>query len=118
MTNRPWFEQRLRRFSAARRHLLNATLAYRLGCVALVIGVFALLLLSGWIPWALANLSIFAIMAGAVLVLVLAYPLRHARFQSPLDEAFRIESLVGELHSRVISAWDFVASDFSHPLAQ
>ena len=47
MTDKPSFASRLRRFSAARRGLHNAALAYRLGAAALTAGALALLYVIG-----------------------------------------------------------------------
>jgi hypothetical protein len=117
MTEAQQFEQRIRRFSAVRRRLLNAALGYRLAVLALIAGVAGLLLLGGWIPGALVNLGLFAALALFVLALVCSYPLRHVRYRQPLDEAFHMESLHGKLNSRVVSAWDFLHWPDRSPLA-
>ncbi|MFM9194221.1 MAG: hypothetical protein ACKOWG_00470, partial [Planctomycetia bacterium] len=114
---RRWFETRLRRFSRARRHLLNATLAYSLGTVAAVVGTAALILLAGWLPWPPLNLAIFAGACLTGLALAVASIRRRRRFRSPLAEAFEVESLCGGLNSRVVSAWDFLEQAELEPLA-
>ena len=48
MSEKIAFESRLRRFSRARRGLLNAALAYLLGILAFGISTDGMLLLSGW----------------------------------------------------------------------
>ncbi|MFM8635415.1 MAG: hypothetical protein ACKOEX_11510 [Planctomycetia bacterium] len=114
---RRWFETRLRRFSRARRHLLNATLAYSLGTVAAVVGTSALILLSGWLPWPPLNLAIFAGACLTGLAIAVAYLRQRRGFRSPLAEAFEVESLCGGLNSRVVSAWDFLGQAELEPLA-
>ncbi len=118
MTNqRQQFEQRLRRFSAVRRRLLNAALGYHLAAWVLMAGVVGLLSLGGWLPGALLNLGLFAALLLTALGLAGFYPLKHARFRRPLDEAFVMEGLHGDLNSRVVSAWDFLHHDHPSPLA-
>ncbi len=116
MTDSQQFEQRIRRFSAVRRSLLNAALGYRLAALVLMVGVVGLLLLSGWIPGALVNLALFVLLLLIVLGLACSYPLRHVRFRRPLDEAFHMEQLHGNLNSRVVSAWDFLHQKDLTPL--
>src|SRR5262249_41560187 len=118
MTDNQSFLTRIARFSRVRRGLLNATLAYRLGWFALVAGVAALLLLSGWLPNAMVNLALFALLASFLIALVVVAVIRWARFRSYLDEAFHLEQLAGNLNSRIISAWDFLASSFTTPLTR
>jgi hypothetical protein len=109
---------RLRRFSHKRRGLLNAALGYRLGLFALLAGTLGLLLLSGWLPGALVNMVLFALLALALLGLAGALALRWTRFRSGLDEAFRLEQLAGNLNSRVVSAWDFLSHNTLTPLTR
>jgi hypothetical protein len=117
MDVRRWFDARLRRFSRVRRHLLNAALAYSLGTTAAVVGCVALILLAGWLPWAMLNLAVFAAACLTALSLAVAYLRHRRRFRSPLAEAFEVESLCGGLNSRVVSAWDFLERDATEPLA-
>ena len=72
-------QERLRRFSAARRGLLNAALGFRLGGIAAGSGAAGLLLLSGWLPDAFVNLALFLILAGSLLVLATLYAWKRAR---------------------------------------
>lgn len=118
MNEMQWFKDRLSRFSSARRWLLNAALAYRLGTVALVGGVLALLLLSGWLPGPLVNLALFGMLVLFLLGLAIVLLLRWTRFRSPLVEAFQIEKLAGGLNSRVISSWDFLTVGLDSPLTR
>src|SRR4051794_16221326 len=107
MTNGRDFQQRIERFSGARRHLLNATLVYRLSSVALVGGIAALLLLSGWLPGVFVNLALFAVLATLLGGLLIYCPIKWSRRRDALYEAFVMEQLAGKLNSRLISAWDF-----------
>jgi hypothetical protein len=118
MHERQWFLQRLRRFSRARRRLLNAALAYRLAFLGLAAGVLALLFLGGLLPGALVNLILFGILALFLLGLVIRLATRWRRFRSPLEEAFVIEGLAGDLNSRVVSSWDFVTAGPDTPLTR
>jgi hypothetical protein len=118
MSDRPSFASRLGRFSAMRRGLRNAALAYRLGAMALTAGAAALLILSGWLPGAFVNLALFAVLAVFLLGLAGLAVRRWTRFRSYLDEAFRIERLAGGLNSRVVSAWDFLDRGIRTPLTQ
>src|SRR5436190_20808550 len=104
MTDRTAFETRLRRFSRARRGLLNAMLSYRLGILALGAGVVGLLLLSGWLPGVLVNLGLFAALALWLLVLSVLWLVRRVRFRGCPDEASQVEVLAGNLNSPVASA--------------
>ncbi len=117
-SGRQQFETRLRRFSRARRGLLNAARQYHLGLLGLGAGVLGLLLLSGWLPNVVVNLTLFALLALWLLVLVAVWLVRRDRFRSPLDEAFRLEELAGNLNSRVVSAWDFAQEERPLPLHQ
>jgi hypothetical protein len=112
------FEERIAAFSKARRRLRNAELAYRLGGWAAATGVGGLLLLSGWMPSAFLNLTLFALAAGALIYLAVAYLRRRNRFRSHLDEAFRMEELEGGLNSRLVSALDFLEEDRPTALMQ
>src|SRR5579871_2854545 len=116
MTDRPSFTSRLTHFSATRRGLLNAALAYRLGAAALAAGLLALLLLAGWLPGAFVNLALFAALAAFLLGLAAVALVRWTRFHSHLDEAFHLEHLAGGLNSRVVSAWDFLDRNVRTPL--
>jgi hypothetical protein len=118
MTDRTAFETRLRRFSRARRGLLNAVLSYRLGVLALGAGVVGLLLLSGWLPGVLVNLGLFALLVLWLFVLCVLWLVQRVRFRGCLDEAFQLEELAGTLNSRVISAWDFLHEIQPTPLQQ
>ncbi len=118
MDDRQRFEQRLRRFSAVRRHLLNAALGYRLGSWAALLGVVCLPLSSGWLanPFATALLSLLLLVA--LLSLLVVGWRRRVRFRSCLHEAFEVEALAGDLNSRLISAWDFLQRGLTAPLAR
>src|SRR5947207_4534741 len=94
-------QERLRRFSAARRGLLTAALGFRLGGIAAGLGAAGLLLLSGWLPNAFVNLALFLSLAGSLLVLAARYAWKRARFRSCLDEAFRMEELAVSADSRI-----------------
>jgi hypothetical protein len=118
MSDIRYFADRIRRFSRARRGLLNTALSCRLGTWALLAGILALLLLCGWLPGAVINLGLFALLALFVLALLAVVLLRWQRFRSHLDEAFRMELLAGNLQSRVVSAWDFLERDLKTPLTQ
>jgi hypothetical protein len=118
MTDKPSFASRLRRFSAARRGLHNAALAYRLGAAALTAGALALLFLTGWLPGVFVNLALFAAFAAFLLGLAIVAIRRWTRFRSCLDEAFQIERLAGGLNSRVVSAWDFLDRNVHTPLTR
>ncbi len=112
------FEERFRQFSAVRRGIMNATLGYGLGTVALAAGIASLLLLTGWIPNLYVNAVLFAIFAIGMLGLLTAYLIKRRRFRSCLEEAFIMEELAGRLNSRLISAWDFQRQGLDAPLAQ
>jgi hypothetical protein len=116
MSERITFERRLRRFSRARRGLLNGVLGFRLGLLALIAGIVGLILLSGWIPNVLVNLALFAILAVCLIILAVIGMVRRERFRGCLDEAFRLEALAGNLNSRVVSAWDFLHEEPLTPL--
>lgn len=118
MTDLQLFTVRLRRFSRVRRGLRNAVVAYRLGTWAALAGLAGLLLLNGWLPTALLNLGLFAALLVFLLVLALITGWQWDRFRSPLAEAFELEQLAGGLNSRVVSAWDFLASDRRDTLTQ
>jgi hypothetical protein len=108
--------RRLARFSRTRRHLLNAGLAYRLGALAVVAGIAALVLLSGWLPSVLANLILFALIGLVLLGLGIVLVVRWTWFRSYLHEAFLLERLAGNLNSRVVSALDFLVEGVDNPL--
>lgn len=116
MADKHKFERRFRRFSATRRGLLNATLAYHLASLALATGVVGLVTLGGWLPNAFCNLGLAAILAIFWLALGLTYLLRWARFRSCLREAFAMEELAGDLDSRLVSGWDFLEQELASPL--
>lgn len=116
MDARQWFSARLRRFSRVRRHLLNAALAYRLAAAGALCGLATLIVLSGWLPGSALNLLLFAAACTIWLGLLVRYATRRSHFRSELDEAFRVESLVGGLNSRLISAWDFLHWPGEEPL--
>ena len=116
MADKQHFETRIRRFSGVRRILLNTTLGLRLANLALLGGAFGLLILSGWLPNPLVNLGLFAVLALFLLALLGGYALRRERFRSTLHETFIMEELAGGLHSRLISAWDFLARGHLTPL--
>jgi len=107
MADTAHFESRTSRFSKVRRSIANQTLGLKLTFRALTAGVAGLILLSGWLPNAFVNLSLFAAMAVYVVALAVRYVLRRTRFVSSLREAFIMESLAGTLNSRLISALDF-----------
>src|SRR5438445_154786 len=115
MIDKEHFAARLRRFSRVRRGLLNATLFYRLGFFALLAGVLALFLLSGYLPGALVNMALFAVLALFLLGLAIILVLRWTRFGSALAEAFHLEELAGNLNSRIVSAWDFLVAGYLTP---
>ncbi len=110
------FRDRIERFSAARRGVANATLAYRLGTVAAVALIAALILLSGWLPNAVVNVLLFITLAGLLIGLAAAYVMKRLRFPGYLNEAFIMEELVGGLNSRLISALDFLNTEIRSPL--
>ena len=112
------FQQRIERFSGARRHLLNATLVYRLSGVALVAGIVALVLLAGWLPGVFVNLALYAALAMLFAGLLIYCPWHWSRPRDALYEAFVMEQLAGKLNSRLISAWDFLENDWKTPLTQ
>lgn len=116
MTERREFYRRIERFSSARRHLLNATLVYRLSSVALVAGIATLVLLSGWLPGVFVNLALFAALAILLAALLVMCPVKWSHRRETLFEAFVMEELSGELNSRLISAWDFLENDWKTPL--
>lgn len=118
VSSKQTFEARFRRFSAVRRGILNATLGYGLGTVALAAGCAALLLLTGWLTNLYVNAALFAIFALGVLALGITYLIKHRRFRSCLEEAFIMEELDGRLNSRLVSAWDFHEQGLEAPLAQ
>jgi hypothetical protein len=118
MSDLQLFTVRLHRFSRARRGLRNAAVGYRLGTWALLAGIAGLLLLSGWLPGAILNLALAAVLVIVLLALALSAGWQWDRFRSALDEAFQLEELAGGLDSRVVSAWDFLASDRLDPLTQ
>jgi hypothetical protein len=109
---------RLRRFSRVRRGLLGAALVYRLGTYALTAGTVGLLLLNGWIANAWVNLGVLAVLVCFWCGLVVAAVVRRPRFRGLLDEALRMESLIGGLNSRLISAWDFLQREMDSPLCR
>lgn len=110
------FEPRLSRFSAFRRRLLNAALAYRYGAIALGTGAVALVLLAGWLPGAFLNLALAGFWLALLTVLAVRFLIRRERFRSWLDEAFHMELLAGNLNSRLVSAWDFLELKIATPL--
>jgi len=116
MTEGRDFQQRIERFSGVRRHLLNATLVYRLSGIALVAGIAALVLLSGWLHGVFVNLALFAALAILLAGLLIYCPVKWSRSRDALYEAFVMEQLAGKLNSRLISAWDFLANDWKTPL--
>ncbi len=118
MDDRTQIEARLRRFSAARRHVLNATLAYRLGVRAAVAGAVAIPLLSGWITSPYVNALLSLALVVTLLVLAVTGWRRAARFRSVLHEAFAFEALEGDLNSRLVSALDFLQRGLDTPLTQ
>src|SRR5262252_5918150 len=97
-------QARLRRFSSARRGLLNAALGLRLGGMGAGAGAAGLLLLSGRLPNPFVNLALFLLLACSFLVLAALYVWKRARFRSSLDEAFRLEELAADADSRIVSA--------------
>lgn len=101
-------EQRLRRFSRARRHLHNAALGYRLGGLVATVMAAVMILASGWIRSVWFNALVSLAVPGALLFGLTMLARRHVRFKSALDEAFRFEALAGDLNSRLISALDFL----------
>src|SRR5262249_29790324 len=111
-------QERLRRFSAARRGLMNATLGLRLGAVAAGAGAAGLLLLSGRLPDAFVNLALFLILGCFFLALLARYVWKRARFRSCLDEAFRMEELAAGADSRIVSALDFLEQGIETPLTR
>ena len=106
--DRQVFETRIQRFSKVRRGRLNAALAYSLGSAASLGGVLVLLLLGGRLPGAFLNLGLFLVFLISLLALPAIYALRRRAFRSHLDEAFRMETLAGNLNSRLVSALDFL----------
>ena len=116
MSEKNAFESRLRRFSRARRGLLNAALSFWLGILAFGACAIGLLLLAGWLPGVLVNLALFALLTGWLVALAVVWLVRFVRFRSCLDEAFHLEALAGNLNSRVVSAWDFVQEQQPSPL--
>ena len=112
------FHSRLHSFSRVRRGIQNAALGYGLGSTALRFCIAGLLLLTGLIGNALVNLSFYAVLAIALLVLLLKYLLGHEAFRESLDEAFHVEALAGDLNSRIISALDFVERPEPSPLME
>lgn len=112
------FQTRIRRFSRARRGVLNAVTGYLLGWRALLAGVLALLFLGGVLPGTLLNATLFAALAMFLLCLVIVGVVRYVRFRSDLEEAFHLEELAGNLNSRIVSAWDFLGSGFMTPLTR
>ena len=112
------FEERIRRFSAARRNVRNATLGYGLGALALVAGTAGLLLLSGWLPNAFVNAGLSLVLLLGWVALAVVFAVRRERFRSVLHEAFLMEDLAGGLNSRLISAWDFQEQGLDDPLVQ
>jgi len=109
---------RLEAFSRARRRIANMALACRLGGLALGIGSFALLALSGYLPNPFVNLAGFTLVAAALVVLAVRFVLRRQRFRGHLHEAFGMERLAGDLNSRLISALDFSARKRVSPLME
>jgi hypothetical protein len=89
---------------------------YRLGTYALLAGTVALVLLGGWLPEAWMNVVPAAAVGVTWCGLLVVAALRWTRFRSLLDEAFRMEALVGGLNSRLISAWDFLGNGVQSPL--
>jgi len=118
MSDKHYFADRIRQFSRVRRGLLNASLGYHFGTWALVAATLALLLLSGWLPWAVVNVGLFGLLALFLFGLLAVVLFRWQRFRSHLDEAFRLERLAGNLNSRVVSAWDFLEQDLQTPLTR
>ncbi len=118
MADKPTFEQRFRRFSAARRRVLNAALGYRLGTQALAALAAALLLLSGWLANVYVNAALFVLLVAGLVALGIVFVCRRHRFRSCLEEAFFMESLAGHINSRLISAWDFHEQGMDSPLTR
>lgn len=118
MTDLHDFRIRLRRFSRKRRGLLNAITGYRLGKRAVWAGVLALLLLTGWLPGTFLNAGLFLAFAACLLAIAVIGIIRYVRFRSELEEAFHLEALAGNLNSRIVSAWDFLARNVGTPLTR
>jgi hypothetical protein len=118
MIDRTTLAARIRRFSRARRGVLNATTGYHLGRIALVAGVFALLLLGGSLPGFAINAVLFAMLGGFFITLGVVSLIRYVRFRSYLEEAFHLETLAGNLNSRIVSAWDFLDRSVLTPLTR
>jgi hypothetical protein len=118
MIDRNTLAARIERFSRARRGVLNAVTGYRLGRFALIAGVFALLLLGGILPGFMINAVLFAAFACFLLTVAAIGLFRYVRFHSHLDEAFHVETLAGNLNSRIVSAWDFLERNVLTPLTR
>jgi hypothetical protein len=111
-------QARLRRFSSARRGILNAALGLRLGGYAVGAGAAGLCLLSGLLSNAFVNLALVLILAISFLVLLAIYAWKRARFRASMDEAFRMEELAGDADSRIVSALDFLEQGIEAPLTR
>jgi hypothetical protein len=110
------YVRRIRAFSRMRRRFVNGALAYR--CGTAMLGMVAALLAAPAV-WADAPLLDAGLLAAAMLAfaaLAAGYLLRRARFRGDLSEAFRMEALVGNLNSRLISALDFLENGNDTPL--
>jgi hypothetical protein len=112
----PKFEQRIQQFSTARRIIENTTLLLRLGSLGLACGALSLVVLSGWMPNAFVNMTLFMAAAIYLLSLLILLLARWERFRSFLAEAFEMERLAGGLNSRIVSALDFLHSNWQTPL--
>ncbi|MDA0839942.1 MAG: hypothetical protein O3B01_10285 [Planctomycetota bacterium] len=114
----PKFEQRIQQFSTARRGVVNTTLLLRLGSLGLACGALSLVLLCGWLPNAFVNMTLFIAAAVFLLSLLILLLARWERFRSFLAEAIEMERLAGGLNSRIISALDFLHSNWQTTLTE
>jgi len=108
MENKDKFEIRIGRFSTVRRAIINWTSAFVLSFKAMSALVIGLLLLSGIIPNAFVNLTLFVLLALLLLAMPIVFVKNYKRFENFMKEAFKMEALMGNLNSRIISALDFI----------
>jgi hypothetical protein len=102
------FIRRIRRFAATRRRGANATRGYAALAQGATLVTAGLLVLSGWITNPFVTFGLF-VAGGLGLLAVLVRLLRGIeRRRSDLREALGMETLVGGLNSRLISALDFL----------
>jgi len=112
------FNERLGRFGRVRRGLLNATLAYGTGAMALGVGIAALFLLCGWTANPFVNGVLTLAATGVLAFLAARLWRRWEKRRTVLSEAFHLEALAGDLNSRVISAVDFIQWPAPTPLTE